>query len=200
MSEEINPSNFFKSRTNIAVIAFFFVGIFVLALGAGLFAFKGAKNNSSSDIQIISASEVPVHTEIVVDVAGAVVTPGVYKLAQESRVFDAIKAAGGLNEDADRTRINLAAKVVDGQKINVPAIGEQLGSSIVGSSVAGQSISGLVSINSGSQAELESLPGIGPVTAVKIISSRPYSTLEDLKTKKAVGSATYDKIKDLITL
>lgn len=189
-----------KSRANFAVIAFFFVGIFVLALGAGLFLFKNNQNNSG-DIQIISASEAPAVSEIVVDVAGAVMSPGVYKLARESRVDDAIKAAGGLDDAADRARINLAAKVVDGQKVYVFAVGEIVISDKgkVISQVQGESV-GLISINSGSQAELESLPGIGPVTAQKIIASRPYSALEDLKTKGAVGMATYEKIKELISL
>lgn len=196
MNEE--DTNFFasftKTKTNLAVVGFLFVGIFILALGVGLFAFK-AKQNSVEDIQIISASVSPVAaSEIVVDVDGAVLAPGVYKLAKDSRMNDVITAAGGLAQEADRSRINLAAKVLDGQKVYIPVVGGPVGQ------IAGESVNGPISINSDSQSRLESLPGVGPVTASKIIASRPYSSLEELKTKKAVGSATYEKIKDLISL
>lgn len=199
--------DFNRDRQKLLVVGFFFFGLFLLALGGGLFFFKGG--STSDDIQIISASQGLALRgyEIVVHLDGAVVAPGVYRLSSDLRVGDAISAAGGLAPDADSSRINLAAKVSDGQKIYVFAVGESTSitsgqgtTSTTGSSVAGESINQLVNINTASESELDKLPGVGPVTAQKVISSRPYSALEDLLTKKAVNRSTYEKIKDLITV
>ena len=142
---------------------------------------------------------------ITVDVEGAVVRPGMYQLPREARVADALIAAGGLTEEADTDRIaatmNRAAKLVDGGKLYFPkkqdpnflelrAQGPPLNSQVLS----------LVSVNRASQGELESLPGIGPVTAKKIIASRPYQTLEELVSKKAVGQSLFEKIKDQLGL
>jgi competence protein ComEA len=134
---------------------------------------------------------------VTVDVEGAVVHPGVYTLPVDSRVEDAIQAAGGLESDADEElfarTMNRAMKLVDGGKIYVPS----LSSSGIGS--AG-SVSNLVSVNTASQSELDTLPGVGPVTAQKIIDNRPYQTLGELVSKKAVGTALFEKIKDKMSL
>ena len=134
-----------------------------------------------------------------VHVDGAVLKPGVYELSESARVSDAVSASGGLSDSADMTKVNLAAKVSDGQKIYVPKIGE---SDVKGVGVgdAGSGSTGLININTASESQLDTLPGIGPVTAQKIIASRPYSTPEELLTKKAVGQSVYEKIKDLVTV
>lgn len=134
---------------------------------------------------------------ITVDVEGAVIHPGVYTLPGGARLEDAITAAGGLESDADEElfakTMNRAMKLVDGGKIYVPSLSSpSLGT--LGS------VSNLISVNTASQSELESLPGIGPVTAQKIIANRPYQTLEELVGKKAVGAALFEKIKDKISL
>lgn len=189
-----------QSKLRITIIVAFLIGIFLLALGAGLFFFKSS-GSGGDDIEIISSAEQNAASqEVVVHVDGAVVTPGVYKLAANARVNDAIAAAGGLTSEADETRINLAAKVADGQKIYVLAVGEQLGSSVVGGSIAGQSVSALININTASESELDKLPGVGPVTAGKMIASRPYSAPEELLSKKVVSKSVFEKIRDLITL
>ncbi|MBI2326750.1 ComEA family DNA-binding protein [Candidatus Curtissbacteria bacterium] len=198
MAEDLSEGNYGEGNKRLRLIALglFFGGLFVLALGAGLFFFKN--QNSSSDIQIIAttkSTERGEPTEIVVHVDGAVLSPGVYKLAAGLRVDDAIKMAGGLTEDADQTKINLAAKLADGQKIYVFATGEQVISDK--SQVISQSTS-LVNINAASESELDKLPGVGPVTAQKIIASRPYSSLEELLTKKAVNKSVWEKIKGMI--
>lgn len=184
-----------KNFPKIGVFSLFLGGLFLFAIGAGLFFFKN--QSSGSDIQIISSGFSNQNVaEIVVDVSGEVKTPGVYKLAAGLRVNDAIAAAGGFTQEADKSKMNLAAKAQDGQKIYVPAIGGQMISN------TGQVISessGLININSAPEAELDKLPGVGPVTAQKIIASRPYSTLDDLLTKKAVSSSVFSKIKDLVT-
>lgn len=154
-----------------------------------------------------SAKQNPTEAKtIFVDVEGAVVKPGVYKLSQDSRIQDSLIAAGGLSASADRNfvskNINLAIKLTDGAKIYIPFVGE----SAVGNSSALNStsqvgiVSGLVNINTNSQAQLEALPGIGPITATKIIESRPYISVDELLKKKIVGSKVFDQIKDKITI
>lgn len=182
-----------SKKLNLFVLGIFFAGLFVLALGAGLFFFK---NQKGSDIQIISAplqqASAGQAGEVTVDVGGAVVNPGVYKLSSGLRVGDAIKAAGGLAEGADTSKMNLAAKLGDGQKIFVPEKGTTSSQSIT-------STTGLVNINSATEEELDTLPGVGPATAKKIIASRPYSSVDELLTQKAVTASVYQKIKDLIS-
>lgn len=150
---------------------------------------------------------------IVVDIAGAVRKPGVYPLSFGSRVEDAIAAAGGLSDDVDGDRlakvVNRAAKLSDGAKLYIPKVGDtqtsrnsMTGQGPVSGETSHNIITGLnpVSINAASQSELEALSGIGPATAKKIISGRPYTSLEELVTKKAIGQAAFDKLKGQLTL
>ncbi len=140
--------------------------------------------------------------EIWVDVAGAVVAPGVYKLPFGSRVEDAIRAAGGVSREADAEAIaraiNRAAKLTDGAKLYIPKQGSDQAEAST-SQDKDHSSAG-VSVNAASQSELETLSGIGPVTAKKIIDGRPYLTLEELVSKKALSQSLFDKLKDQITL
>jgi len=143
-------------------------------------------------------------SEIKVDVSGAVKSAGVYALNKENRVEDALIKAGGLQDSANQEyiskNINLSQKLTDGMKIYIPFKGEKVGAlgtaAVAGAATVGQK----VSINSGSQAELEGLSGVGAVTATKIIESRPYSEVSDLINKKIVGKALFEKIKDDISL
>lgn len=141
--------------------------------------------------------------QIVVDVSGSVNKPGVYKLDNNSRIGDAIKLAGGLTVEANQEYVskylNLAQKLSDGIKIYIPFTGEQ-GTVSGASSVSGTSSQGSVSINSASQSELEALPGIGPVTANKIISSRPYLKIDDLLSQKIVSKSTFEKISSSLVV
>lgn len=147
--------------------------------------------------------------KIVVNIAGGVQKPGVYAVKTDARVQDVIIAAGGFSPDADNDAIqhsfNLAAKVTDGMKIYVPKIGEtslQQATSSFGSTgqVAGTATTSLVSINTATAQALDSLPGVGKVTAEKIISNRPYGSLDDLVNKEVVGKSVFEKIKERITL
>ena len=180
-------------RLKLLVFGLFFAGLFLLAIGAGIFLFRNSE--SSDEIEIISASQ---GQRIVVHVDGAVAKPGVYELTDSARVSDAVSVSGGLSDSADTAKVNLAAKVTDGQKIYIPKVGEQSTGTL--QSTAGDSVSGLVNINTASESQLDTLPGIGPVTAQKIIASRPYSSPEELLTKKAVGQSVYEKIKDLVAI
>ncbi len=137
-------------------------------------------------------------SQIKVDISGAVVNPQVISLSAGSRVEDAIKATGGFSEEANQDFIakslNLSAKLNDGQKIYVPFKGENA------LALNNASQPSKISINSGSLVELESLPGVGPSTAQKIAQQRPYSSVNDLLTKKIVSKSVFEKIKDLIDL
>lgn len=142
--------------------------------------------------------------EVVVDVSGGVIKPGVYSLAVGSRVEDAIAAAGGLSKEVDDERlakvVNRAAKLSDGAKIYIPTM---TGPGPVNDSLTSYNIvtgPGPVSVNAASQSDLEALTGVGPATAKKIIDGRPYTDLSELVAKKAMGQALFDKLKAQLTL
>lgn len=169
--------------------------------------FEAAQTTSSDP----SASDLQ-GKSITVDVEGAVIKPGVYTLKEDARIQDALIAAGGMNDEADRGKIakilNLASKITDGGKIYIPFVGETIkvaqigtseGSSSDGSSVMGDSTGSLININTASAQELDTLSGVGPATAEKIISNRPYETVGDLVSKKSVGQSVFSKIKDKIS-
>ncbi len=136
-----------------------------------------------------------------VHVTGAVTSAGVYSFHSGDRVEDAVAAAGGLTADANPDGINLAARLADGQQVVIPRKGEPPSSLFSPSGAAGAR---RISINSASLAELDILPGIGPVTAQKIVDFRtkngPFLKLEDLLDNKLVPASTFDNIKNLITL
>jgi competence protein ComEA len=152
---------------------------------------------------------------LTVDVEGAVVNPGIYTLPASARVEDAIQAAGGIGRSADDAyvakNINRAMKVADGMKVYIPTLDETSynGDSYVrpsgtsynlGNGTDGQSQNTLISVNMASKDELDLLPGVGPVTAQKIIDNRPYATLDDLVTKKAIGPSLFEKLKNQLSL
>lgn len=137
----------------------------------------------------------PTQRPIMVHVTGAVANPGLYYLPKDSRVNDAILAAGGFLDNADKSYINLAGLVSDGEKIHVPEL-------MPGLSIGGSGL--LVNINSATQSELENLPGIGPTLAKRIIDYRSqygfFDTIDDLKDVPGIGEAIFIEIKDLVTV
>lgn len=157
---------------------------------------------SSDSKKAIAASEV------YVDVDGAVVTPGVYRLREGARVAQAIDAAGGLTPEADVAGLNRASKVVDGQKIYVPHVGEQQTVDVVAGSGPGEASAGasvasdLVNINTANASELQTLSGIGPSMAQSIIDERtqngPFTSIDDLMRVSGIGEKKFAKIKDCI--
>jgi competence protein ComEA len=137
-----------------------------------------------------------------VHVAGKVKNPDVYPLLQGSRVADAIKAAGGAKQGVDLSDINLARILVDGEQIYVGYQPKVISSSK--SSSSKKSYSGIVNINRGTKAEFDSLTGIGPVIASRIISYRnqngPFMSIEDLLKVSGIGVKTLARIKPRLTL
>lgn len=167
----------------------------------------GAGDASPDDADESSAKSSSA-AEVYVDVDGAVVRPGVYRLKDGARVSQAIDAAGGLTAEADVTGLNRASKITDGQKIYVPTVGEQQAAAAVGgadsaavASGAGSS-SGLVNINTASAAELQTLSGIGPSMAQSIIDERTqngaFASVDDLMRVSGIGEKKLAKIKDCI--
>jgi competence protein ComEA len=154
--------------------------------------------------------------DLVVDVTGAVARPGLYRLPAGSRVGDAIDAAGGFSPRVDAGKVqemlNLASTVTDGSQVHVPsrddpdaaAVGDGgAGGAGGGAGSGGAGGSGLVDLNTATPSELDTLPGIGPVTAAKIVESRsaaPFTTIEELRDRKLVGEKTFDQLKSLVTV
>lgn len=188
---------------NRIVVALALVGLFFL--GFGIFLFRAGLFEDTK-VEVIEATT-PAGGDIIVEIAGSVEKPGVYKLAAGARTDDLLIAAGGLASGADREwvgkNLNRAAKVVDGQKIYVPAKGEvasntKSGGSSISDRVLGTA-GGLINLNTATMSELDGLAGIGAVRAQSIIDNRPYSSVDELLTKKVVPKSVFEKIKGALT-
>lgn len=135
------------------------------------------------------------HADVVVYVSGAVASPGVLTLPASSRVIDAITAAGGATPEADLESINLARILVDGEQIRVAVVGD----SPPASSEAGTTAGACVRLATATEAELQTLPGIGPSLAQRIISYRAthprLSTVEELDDVPGIGPSLIEKIR-----
>ncbi|MEK7622872.1 MAG: helix-hairpin-helix domain-containing protein [Patescibacteria group bacterium] len=185
------------------VITLGVAGIFVLL--AGVLTFLLMNRDKEPEMEIIEIGQEENKAKIWVDVGGAVEKPGLYSLPGDSRQADALTAAGGLGEKADREwvekNLNLAQKLVDGAKIYIPERGEtDSNKDSPRSSLQGESLQGRININTAGSAELDTLYGVGPATAEKIIQNRPYGAVEELLSKKAVKSNVYESIKNQITV
>lgn len=202
MREYLNKEFLLSNKEKIAK------GVIVVILVVSSFItfVVGGKENET-EIPVIEESTVTEQTEepaeqtmIMVDVCGAVKQPKVVRLEADSRVTDAIEAAGGFTEKADTARINQAAFLTDGEKIYVPEIGEEVSGQVLVQGASGGG--GKVDINTASSEELQSLDGIGPVTAEKIIRYRTdvgsFKTIEDIKNVSGIGDMTFENLKEYI--
>jgi competence protein ComEA len=160
----------------------------------------------------IELSGLPTPAPLVVYITGSVIHPGVYSLPRLSRVSNAIDAAGGLLPDADQSAINLAAKLVDGQKIvvakiNLPVSGTEIGTPKAAqpgsqSSISTPSTDNPLNLNTATPEQLDLLPGIGPTRAADIIAYRTqhgsFKTIDEIMQVSGIGQTTFDRIKVLI--
>lgn len=200
-----------KNKKLIIIILIIFVII--------LFVFFN--NNQNDEVEIIEQTENEVDTSvmenkgvnrIIVHITGCVKKQGIVELDEGARIIDVIEAAGGVTEEADITKVNLAYIVKDAQKIYIPSIydkqdveyitsnnGENV---IVENKYEGEN--NMININTATQTELETLSGIGPSTALKIINYREehgkFKSIEEIKEVPGIGDAKYDNIKDMIEI
>lgn len=165
----------------------------------GLFRGQGGIEIERGETASETAEEEPQEEPVtlVVHVDGMVGTPGVYELTEGARVSDAVTAAGGLAEGADTSSLNLAAPLADGEKVYVPAEGEE-----ATTSSEGVSSGGLVNLNNASVEQLDELPGVGEATAHAIIEDReangPFTTPEDLMRVSGIGEKKFAKLEGMI--
>jgi competence protein ComEA len=186
--------------TRIVLIAI----AFIAAVSASYAIFRALDERSAPPIVIEDAAA---SHPVVVDVRGAVETAGVYELPPGARVQDAITAAGGLAEVADLSTINLARRVRDGEVVTIlelPASGK---ASPTVASVDDASIDAShprININTATAEELDVLPGVGEVTAARIIAHRdqngPFRTVDDLIQVEGIADRTIDAFRDMVTI
>ena len=151
-----------------------------------------------------TSESVQTRGEIIVDVAGAIINPGVYKLPSNSRIGDSLVVAGGLSASADRAwiaaNLNLAQKLEDGEKVYIPENSVNRMSGDSAGQMVSKSVSNKININIASVGELDSLEGIGEARARVIIENRPYSKTEELVSKAKIPQSVYDKISSSISV
>jgi competence protein ComEA len=172
--------------------------------GASAFSNQRASASSSDLIGALATGRI-----LVVEIVGAVHRPGVFRLAAGSRVGDLVAAAGGYGARVDAERagrdLNLAAPLRDGDQIRVPSRDDTTAAGAGGGGskpTASGTPPAPIDLNRATAAELDTLPGIGPATAAKILASRdkqPFAAVSDLQTRKLVGAKTFEKLKDLVT-
>ena len=169
--------------------------IVLLLVGLGVAVLISALVPRESSTQLVPVITAAPSGSIYVHVLGAVLSPGLYELAEGDRVVDAIAAAGGFAEGADESGLNLARVVTDGEQLVVPLLGEAL--------PAGE-VSGKINLNTADAAQLEDLPRVGPAMAQRILDWREangrFTAIEDLMTVSGIGQKTFDGLKDLVTV
>lgn len=155
-----------------------------------------------------ASSVAPKGAALTVYVVGAVQSPGVLVVPPGARVADAVAAAGGASPDADLRRINLAAKVVDSQQIDVPRVGEPATASPSSGATGPCGVSGgataPIDLNTATPEQLETLPGVGPATATAIVAHRdahgPFRRVDDLDEVRGIGPARMEQLRPLVSV
>lgn len=185
-----------KSILNL--VAGILFGLFVAAL-----VWVASRNPSG---QAVTLRPAPTENPIIVHITGAVPRPGVYALPEGARVQDVISAAGGFLAEADKEFINLAQVLEDGERLEIPyaeGFSPVLPTPVQNFIVPGPDTD-LININTAASFQLETLPGIGPTLAQRIIEYReqngPFISTEDIINVSGIGPGNYENIKDLITV
>ncbi|BAK44599.1 helix-hairpin-helix domain-containing protein [Eggerthella sp. YY7918] len=189
--------------TALALLVLVFAGKLVLdAISSESFAIERTDEAvQASSQEEASAAEAPREpARIFVHVGGAVANPGVQELEEGSRVQNAVEAAGGFSEEAAPDALNLARVLTDGEQVVVPTREEA--AAPVASDISATGGTSRVNINTASTEELDTLPGIGPSTAEKIVADReangPFATIEDLKRVSGIGDKKYANLSERI--
>lgn len=200
-----------KQKVIIIVIATF------MLLFIGFYIIKKANNSEyieleTQDYEVTESSsineEIIEEQEIIIHVTGAVKNQGIVRLQEGARISDVIDIAGGITNEADLSKINLAYEVEDGQKIYVPKVKDETDIESI-TEEAGENVlednnsnSSKVNINTASQTELETLSGVGSSTALKIINYREengeFEKVEDIKNVPGIGDAKFESLKESI--
>lgn len=151
----------------------------------------------------VGEGSAPEERMLTVHVAGAVMSPGLYRVPEGSRVADAIAGAGGAAPDAVTDDLNLAARLADGQKVTVPRRAPQQ-STPAGAPPSTTGASSLININTADAAELDKLPGVGPAMSARIVEHRkkngPFSSVDELDNVQGIGPSKLESLRDLVTI
>lgn len=200
MLEKILSREFLAEKKKLIIgIAAAVIALICIA-GVAISGGSGNEIPESPGTDVSQIEEEASPAEIIVDISGSVKCDTVATLANGARVEDAIKAAGGVTEDADLSGINRAAVLTDGEKIYIPSEGEVKKDTSY--SVDTSADDGLININEASSEELQMISGVGPVTAEKIIAYRTtygkFSKVEDLQEVNGIGAKTFEQIRPYI--
>ena len=192
--------------------------IIIMCIVIGYYIISKTEKYDYSDIEKISniieedqeVDDNIIENKIVIHITGEVEEEGVIELEKGARIPDAIEEAGGTTEEADLSNVNLAYSLSDGQKVKIPNINEKDEEIIVVEEKAGDNIiiegnkskEEKININKAAQTEIETLPGIGPSTALKIINYRnehgKFKNIEDIKNVSGIGDSKFENIKEYI--
>lgn len=192
--------------------------IIIMCIVIGYYIISKTEKYDYSDIEKISniieedqeVDDNIIENKIVIHITGEVEEEGVIELEKGARISDAIEEAGGTTEEADLSNVNLAYSLSDGQKVKIPNINEKDEEIIVVEEKAGDNIiiegnkskEEKININKAAQTEIETLPGIGPSTALKIITYRnehgKFKNIEDIKNVSGIGDSKFENLKEYI--
>lgn len=183
----------------ICVVAILIITLYIIRKGENKYSYveientEESKENKKEDVE---------ENKIVLHIAGEVEDEGVIELDKGARVIDAIEEAGGLTGEADISNVNLAHELQDGQKVYIPAKGEEQDNIIEENYIVQTEQEELININTASQTELETISGIGPSTALKIIKYREkngkFNSIEEIKNVSGIGENKFENIKEKI--
>ncbi len=188
------------SRAHALVVA---GGLFLLLVVAGK-TLAGAGASSVEPVEaLVPAPSPATAARLVVHVTGAVLQPGLYRLKEGSRVADALARAGGATASADTAAVNLAAPLADGMQVSIPSRVAGAAGTAAGEATGATKFAPLrVSLNAADVAELDELPGVGPVTAQKIVDYRVahggFGSVDDLDAIPGIGPVRIDQLRDLV--
>ncbi len=185
------------------------VSLAALMLVGQRLAHAGAANETEVAVAPLEpvAQGAPAPQVVVVHVVGEVRRPGLYRLRDGARIADAVRRAGGATRGADLAGVNLAAPLVDGIQILVPGRATEApsggGAAGTGSSTGGAETGLKVSLSSATVDQLDELPGVGPITAQKIVDYRsehgPFASADDLDAVPGIGPTRIEQLRDLVT-